>query len=261
MSGQEKSENVDEGVADDVTWNSARLRMARMVDPHGCDALIDHIFVYRAPWTARREAALAIGRSLEREGIEKRRVAWRFVEVDSDKVLDSEDLDGVEIYSELVELEGEAVIPSGTTFHPERSTPARRRLMTVGQQGAVATAAPWFSVKIRVVVMIEGDGGHTLNDCVFLLRATNFDAAFDRAVALGQSEECEYMNADGERVLWQFAEILSLNLLGAGELGDVVDAYTEAVPLQEADRVPFDTAFHPERSKHAETGVHHRRRP
>ena len=149
MSGQEKSDNVDEGAADDVTWNSARLRMARMVDPRGCDALVDHIFVFRARWTARREAALALGRSLESEGIEENRVVWRLVEVDSEKALEPEDLDGVEIYSELVELEGAAVIPSGTTFHPERSTPVRRRLMAVGQQGAGATAAPWFGRRAR----------------------------------------------------------------------------------------------------------------
>jgi hypothetical protein len=261
MSIEPKSEKMI--LDDEVVWRGARLRMARMVEPFGCDALVDHIIVYKAPYMADANSPLAFGRSLEREETADKRTAWRLVEVvPESEVVKLERLDGAEVYSEMIDLGPASVIPSGTTFHPERSMPVRRRLMTIGNHSGTATGTPWFSAKTRVAVTIDGEDCALINDCVFVFLAKDFDAAFDRALAIGRSQEHAYVGGErGEnQVRWQFVELISLNLLGAGDLGDVVVVHNEEVPLAEAKGLPFDTMFHPERSGHDETGAHHRRR-
>jgi hypothetical protein len=249
--------NVDlsQNEARKILWHSTRLRMARLVDPYGCDALVDHVFVFRAPhensWITK---PVEIGRTLEREEPGNHRAVWRLTKVITQDLLRPTDLDGVEVYSEPVHLDKARTIPFGTAFQPEHSTPRQSELPMAGQ-GAGADGAPWFSAKIRWACMIEGAGCDLFNDCVFLARAPNFDAALDRAMAIGRSREHEYLNGDGERVLWSFVEVLSLTLLGAGELGEVVDVHTETVPLRDADRVPFGTTFHPESSEPFMTGI------
>ena len=229
--------------------------MARMVEPHGCDALVDHVFVFRAPhensWVKK---PVEIGRALERKETEDNPIVWRLVEVITQDLLRPQDLDNVEVYSEPVHLDEADIIPFGTTFQPERSMPDRHELSMDGQSTGT-NQAHWFSLKIRWACMIEGLGCKLFNDCIFLVRARDFDAALDRAIVIGRSQEHEYLNGEGERVLWPFVEVLSLTRMGPGELGDVVDVHTEEVPLRDTDRVPFGTVFHPERSKPEMTGV------
>src|SRR5215813_2628463 len=71
----------------------------------------------------------------------------------------------------------------------------------------------WYSAKLRFVVMVEPVGGDTLNDCIYLFRAVDFPAAFQRAVTIGESSQKEYRNADGQRVLWRFKEVISLDII------------------------------------------------
>ncbi len=248
---------------DEVVWRGARLRMARMVEPHGCDALVDHFVIYKAPYTAGADSPLAFGRSLERKETADKSVVWRLVEVvPESEVAKLDGLDGAEIYSEMIDLGPASVIHSGTTFHPERSTPARRRLMTIGMQGPAAAGTRWFSAKTRIAVTIEGEDCTLINDCLFVFLANDFDAAFDRALAIGRGQEHSYVGGENgdKQVRWQFVEVISLSLLGVGELGDVVAVHDEEVPLADARGLPFNTVFHPERSGHDKTGAHHRRR-
>lgn len=237
------------GDAGDLTWRSAKLRMARMVDPIGCDALVDHVVVLQVPGgRSGLPAAIAVGRSLEREETRGARAQWRFVEVKRLDVLSTNNLDGAEVYSEMSEVSEADVVPFGTIFHPERSQPVRRRLMTVGQQDVASGMATWFSAKIRIVSLIEGLGSHFHGDSVYVFHATDFDEALDRAVSIGRAREREYVNMEQERVHRRLVEVSSLNLLGAGTFGDAVDVHSEEVPLSAADRVPFHTIFHPEHS-------------
>lgn len=236
--------------AGNMTWRSASLRMARMVDPIGCDALVDHVFVFQVPaGRSGLAAAIAVGRSLEREEAEGTRAKWRLVEVKKLDVLSVDDLDGAEVYSEMTEVDEPDRVPFGTVFHPERSRPIQRRLMTIGQQDAVTGVATWFSAKLRIVSLIEGLGSHFNDDSIYAFQATDFDEAFDKAVSIGRAREREYVNMEQERVHLRLVEVSSLNLLGTGKFGDAVDVYSEAVPLSDADRVPFDTIFYPERSR------------
>ncbi|MGE0424974.1 MAG: DUF4288 domain-containing protein [Reyranellaceae bacterium] len=239
----------------EMLWHSTRLRMAHLVEPYGCDAHIDHVLVFRAPhensWVKK---PVEIGRAMEREEIGDSRGRWRLVEVVTQDLLRSKNLDGVEVYSEPVHLDEADIIPFGTTFQPERSMPARREL-PMGGQSTAAKDSHWFSLKLRWACMIEGLGCKLFNDCIFLVRATDFDTALERAVVIGRSEEHEYLNGEGERILWPFVEVLALTRLGPGELRDVVDVHTEEMPLRDSDRVPFGTVFCPEQSKPEMTGV------
>ena len=240
---------------DDVVWRSAKVRMARMVEPHGCDALVDHVIVYRAPSQAWLEPVIPLARSLERIEPGDSRVEWRLVEVLTIDILLNQNLDGAEVHCQFIDMVASDSVPFGTVPHPEASTPARRNLMSVGPHGATGTDVPWFSAKVRDNILFEGDIGK-FEDSVYLFKAADFDAALARVVRLGQAEDREYLGGpDARRVQWKLAEVTVLTLLGAGEIGDVVEVHNEAVPMRDADRVPFDHVFHPERSKPEATGV------
>ena len=246
---------VEEQSDSDVCWHSAKFRMARMVEPHGCDALVDHLFVYRALAHSWLEPVLAIGRSLERTEPGERRVEWRLAEVLTIDILRDQGLDGAEVDSKFVDMVPEDCVPFGTVPRPEASKPIRRHLMSVGPHCTTGKEAPWFSAKVRDTILFENDNGE-FEDSVYLFKAADFDAALDRAIRLGQAEDREYLGGpDARRVQWKLAEVMSLNLLGAGEFGDAVEVHSEAAALKDKDRVPFDFVFHPERSKWGHTGV------
>ena len=239
----------------DVIWHSAKVRMARMVEPHGCDALVDHVIVYRAPSQAWLEPVIPLARSLERIEPGDSRVEWRLVEVLTIDILLNQNLDGAEVHCRFIEMTPGDSVPFGTVPHPEASTPVRRELMRLGPSGATGTDAPWFSAKVRDTILHEGLGGE-FEDSVYLFRAADFDAALERAIVLGRAGDSEYLGGIEERrVQWKLAEVTVLTLLGAGEIGDVVEVHSEAVPLRDADRVPFDHVFHPGRSEPRSTGV------
>ena len=227
-----------------------------MVESRGCDALIDHVIVYRARVHSWLRPVLAIGRSLERTEHGESRVEWRLAEVLTIDVLVNQDLDGAEVHSQFIDMVPEDSVPFGTEPHPEASTPVRRHLMSVGAHGPTGTEASWFSAKVRDAILFEGLNGK-FEDSVYIFKAADFDGALARAIRLGQAGDREYLGGvDARRVQWKLAEVKSLNLLGAGEIGDdAVVVHSESVPMRDADRVPFDFVFHPERSEPGSTGV------
>jgi hypothetical protein len=247
-------EHPDEVV--DMVWASARLRMARMVHPHGCEALVDHVVLFYAPFFPKLPLVLEIGRALERDlgrsEAGSALVEWRLVQVLTLDVLRNQNPDGAEVYSEWIDGKGSSF---GTTYQPETSTPTRRRLMTVRNDMTPDDGVSWYSAKLRMIRVIDEPIDDMFDDRVYTFRSTDFDAAFDRAIAIGRDQESSFVNWDGDRVQWRLAEILSLNLLGAGELGGAIDVHSEPAPMGETDRAPFDTVFHPDRSQPKSTGV------
>ena len=55
---------------------------------------------------------------------------------------------------------------------------------------------------------------------VRLIRAGTADAAYERALQLGNDEEHDYQNRDGESVAWAFIGLSELDELGATTPGD-----------------------------------------
>lgn len=230
------------------TWNSTLIRLERTVEPQGREAVVDHLVLFRAPSDAFHNRISEIGRSMEREEIGEKHVVWRFDEgfYEAMSVAPaSADLDGMEVYCEwpVINVEDLAHFPAGTVFHPERSTPLRQRQMSLGSQAHPSDAVPWFSVQIRMAIMVEGRGCDSFVDYVHLVRATDFDAAFDRALSIGRSKERERPCYDHPRIFFQFAEVRALTFLGVEELGDVVELRVESHPPNKAERIPFWTKF------------------
>ncbi|MDQ3577357.1 MAG: DUF4288 domain-containing protein [Actinomycetota bacterium] len=109
----------------------------------------------------------------------------------------------------------------------------------------------WYSARIRLVCLIEGEGAARFQDSVVLLRASSFQAALTRAVDVGRSHEEEYTNADGQRVVWRLKEIISLDVVKTDL--DGAEVYSEPVELAPAEQDPFDTVYTPEGSQPTQT--------
>lgn len=110
----------------------------------------------------------------------------------------------------------------------------------------------WFSTRLRFAIMTESVGAGTLNDCLFMLKAKNFDAAFDGAVSIGYASEKEYRNSEGQLIQWRFKEIISLDVIQAKDL-DGCEIYSEPVHLDDHDVIPFESKFNPRASKPFQT--------
>lgn len=109
----------------------------------------------------------------------------------------------------------------------------------------------WFSAKMRFVILVEGTGGETLNDRVYVFRSNDFPAALERALEIGRRGQSEYRNGDGMRVQWSLMEIISLDMLTADL--DGAEVYSEPVHLPPEKVIPFDTTFRPEDSQPTQT--------
>jgi len=110
----------------------------------------------------------------------------------------------------------------------------------------------WFSSKLRFALMVERDGADTLNDCIFLLKAEDFEAAFRKAINIGEAAQKEYRNKYGNLVVWKFMEIISLDVIRAENL-DEAEVYSEPIHLSREKIIPFGIEFSPETSKPAQT--------
>ena len=106
----------------------------------------------------------------------------------------------------------------------------------------------WWGVKLRVVVVVEGEDKASVNDGVFVLRAgDDWDDAFREALKLGRRQEREYLNKYGKRVRWRFAEVLQIHWIDDGRELDGQEVMTEML-ADEID-LSFDAELHPERSE------------
>jgi hypothetical protein len=69
---------------------------------------------------------------------------------------------------------------------------------------------PWFSTKLRLIILVEPIGGDTYMDSIHLFFVKDelgwdggWATAFDRALELGLAHETEYLNEDKQRVRWR----------------------------------------------------------
>lgn len=77
----------------------------------------------------------------------------------------------------------------------------------------------WFVATIILTCEIEGNptvpGEWTCIEQVHLLRGSDRDEAYEKALALGKSQETAYSNAEGHTVAWNFVGLENLvELLG-----------------------------------------------
>jgi hypothetical protein len=89
-------------------------------------------------------------------------------------------------------------------------------------------------------------------DSVLLLRAGDYEAAFQRALALGRAREESYLNGDGQRVVWRLVEVISLDQLGS-QIEEGMEVYSEPVELPKGASIAFGAEFAPEASRPTQT--------
>jgi hypothetical protein len=104
----------------------------------------------------------------------------------------------------------------------------------------------WYSACIRLVWIIESDGGVAYQDSVCLFLASDWDSAKDKALRKGRSLERTYENVDGKMVRFALVRLVTLDLIE--QIVDGVEVYSQPVDLNLADARPmtFDQTFTPE---------------
>ena len=131
-------------------------------------------------------------------------------------------------------------------------TLGNRRSAALCETGGMTDS--WYSARVRTVCFIEGTGSVDEELCVHVFRAADRDGAFERALEIGRADHTiSYLNGEGERVEWRFAEVLTLDDLGDAELDG---REVHSLLRSEVDEVlPFDTVLRPEDSEPGETGA------
>jgi Domain of unknown function (DUF4288) len=119
----------------------------------------------------------------------------------------------------------------------------------VGRQNGGVTDL-WFSALLRFRVVID-DGDWDFEDSVVVFRAADWDAAFDRALAVGRGMEASYQNADGERVQHRLVAVRTLDQLGE-ELVDGREVYSTRASFAQ---LPVVDPLRPEESEPKQSGV------
>lgn len=72
----------------------------------------------------------------------------------------------------------------------------------------------WYVATLIIRCRVENQPAPwTCDEQVRVIRAANDDEAYDKAVALGKSEETVYKNGDGEDVFWEFIGLEDLTEL------------------------------------------------
>ena len=118
--------------------------------------------------------------------------------------------------------------------------------------GNAPPASIWFSAKVRLVCLVESGGATRYMDSVFVFKADDWGPAFQRALSLGHSTEETYKNMEGEQVVWRLVKVVSLDWIEVSDL-DGAEVYSEPVPLDPGENIPFDTVFKPEESEPTQT--------
>jgi hypothetical protein len=103
----------------------------------------------------------------------------------------------------------------------------------------------WYSTCIRRFCLIEGTGAVIYEDSVLLLKASDWDEAQRKAIALGLSKEELYENSEGLRVRWAFDSVITLDEIRA--IADGVEVYSQLAEYEGAS-ISFDHTFSPENS-------------
>ena len=109
----------------------------------------------------------------------------------------------------------------------------------------------YFSGRIRFAIIIETIGLHRYSDSVYLFQAIDFEDAFKRIMEIGYNNEDSYFNIDNQRVVWKFAEIISLDIIRSESL-DGAEIYSEPVEGENPSWT-IEHKFHPELSEPTQT--------
>lgn len=112
----------------ETKWFSTRVRLVCLIEGVGATRYADSVYLLRAEDFAQAQTrAVQIGREQEEEyrNEDGNTVRWRLKELVSLDLIDKEDLDGVEVYSEPSGIGHGESYPFAQEFLPERSEPTQ----------------------------------------------------------------------------------------------------------------------------------------
>ena len=109
----------------------------------------------------------------------------------------------------------------------------------------------WFSCRLRFGIIIETQGLVRYSDSLYLFQSSDFEVAFGKALEIGHRNEQSYLNAEGQRVVWRLAKVISLDIIRAESL-EAAEIYSE--PVSGSDpTLGIDYTFLPEQSSPNQT--------
>lgn len=106
-------------------------------------------------------------------------------------------------------------------------------------------ARQWYQARIRWAEMVEGKGIRHWEEGMYLFRSTDRDAAFRRALEIGEGGQSGGEDA-GRRPRWvetRLAEVTTLDCLGDELEQDPLEVHWMRLPATE--RIAFDHKFEP----------------
>lgn len=109
-------------------WFSAKVRMVCLIEPTGADIYMDSVYVFRSvDFEKAFRRALELGKQQEQSYLngDGNKVVWKLKEIISLDIINSESLDGIEVYSEPVQLPPDEQFPYDSEFFPEESQPTQ----------------------------------------------------------------------------------------------------------------------------------------
>ena len=109
---------------------------------------------------------------------------------------------------------------------------------------------PYFCARLLFLSLV--DDGRPISDCTceysfFIVAADTFKDAFEEAVSVGNREQLDYLNCDGNQVRWVLKAVEELRELGTELSGIEVGSLFDRQRFDEP--VSFDVTFDPTATK------------
>jgi len=109
-------------------------------------------------------------------------------------------------------------------------------------------ARRWYRARIRWAEMVEGRGLRQWEEGVYLFRSEDREAAFGRALEIGEGGQSGGEEDSGGRTRWvetRLAEVVTLDCLGAELDEDPLEVYWMRFPATET--IDYDHRFEPDK--------------
>jgi hypothetical protein len=112
----------------------------------------------------------------------------------------------------------------------------------------------WYQARIRWAEMVEGHGIRNWEEGLYLFRSEDRDAAFQRALEIGEGGQSGGHEEGARRTRWvetRLAEVVTLDCLGDELEGEPLEVHWTRLPATE--KIAFDHKFEPAKKVPAES--------